>query len=128
MDIVKIKFEDNPNQYNPNSSFVVHFSSITGKEQLFSELSIKLKFPNYFGNNWDALYDCLRDLHWIKEEKIVLVHDALIELKHADFKTYISILNYSVNSWKENENHNLEVVFPISCKDLIENTLADIRN
>ncbi len=37
--------------------------SMIGDEQdLFSALAAALSFPDWFGANWDALLDCLRDL------------------------------------------------------------------
>ncbi|MFE1546868.1 barstar family protein [Streptomyces sp. NPDC058718] len=38
--------------------------------QQFGEL---LKFPDYFGWNWNALYDCLRDLQWLSSDHHVLI-------------------------------------------------------
>ncbi|MFJ3584594.1 barstar family protein [Streptomyces sp. NPDC090127] len=32
-----------------------------------------LKFPDYFGWNWDAFYDCLRDLRWLSSDHHILI-------------------------------------------------------
>jgi hypothetical protein len=45
--------------------FDVDASVITNEEELFASLAAALRFPEYFGMNWDALDDCLRDLDWI---------------------------------------------------------------
>ena len=31
----------------------------------FDELAAALQFPAYFGGNWNAVTDCLRDLQWL---------------------------------------------------------------
>lgn len=36
-------------------------------------LSDKLNFPNYFGENLDALFDMLVDLQWLKQDSIEFV-------------------------------------------------------
>lgn len=32
-----------------------------------------LKFPEYFGWNWNAFYDCLRDLQWLSADYHILI-------------------------------------------------------
>ncbi len=118
-----IKFIKNPKHYNPDGSFIVHLSEINTKEELFRKLFKNLKLPDYFGFNWDALSDCLRDLHWIKEQGVVLVHDEVPLLNEEDFNKYIKTLIYSAEDWKEGEKHYLEVVFPISDEKLIKKHL-----
>ncbi|MFD4104937.1 barstar family protein [Streptomyces sp. NPDC058650] len=41
--------------------------------QQFWEL---LKFPDYFGWNWNAFHDCLRDLQWLSSDHHVLIIDS----------------------------------------------------
>ncbi|MEO6190063.1 MAG: barstar family protein [Saprospiraceae bacterium] len=44
----------------------------TTEADFHSEVSSKLKFPEYYGNNLDALFDCLIDLEWIEERNVIL--------------------------------------------------------
>ncbi|MEV5566931.1 barstar family protein [Streptomyces sp. NPDC052196] len=39
----------------------------------FEHFYSSLKFPEYFGWNWDAFYDCLRDLQWLSAEYHILI-------------------------------------------------------
>ena len=41
----------------------------------FTEIARELAFPDYFGKNWDAVYDCLTDLNWLPAEGYVLIFD-----------------------------------------------------
>jgi RNAse (barnase) inhibitor barstar len=43
------------------------------KEELLRQLGEALRFPEYFGQNWDALDDCLRDMEWLPAAGCVLV-------------------------------------------------------
>ena len=47
-----------------NKLTVVHLdgTKITDKQSFLKEIAIALKLPDWFGHNWDALEDCLRDL------------------------------------------------------------------
>jgi hypothetical protein len=50
------------------------------KEMLLNELASIFKFPKHFGQNFDALYDCLTDLEWLGVDHIyfLIIHPALI--------------------------------------------------
>jgi len=46
---------------------------------LFNEVAAALQFPPYFGENWDALDECLTDMEWLPAEAYVLV---VLDAKH----------------------------------------------
>ncbi len=43
------------------------------KETFLNEFSEKLKFPEYFGFNWDAFSDSVTDLSWLNSENGFLI-------------------------------------------------------
>lgn len=96
---------------------------LTDAMQLLEVLYHRLRFPGYFGFNWDALSDCLRDLHWVEERNIVIVHEDLPALKSVDIFNYLNVLAECVQSWKPNEDHGLTVFFPAECKTRVDQLL-----
>lgn len=50
----------------------VSLKRIRGKNALLQALALALDFPPTFGNNWDALADCMQDLSWLPERGHVL--------------------------------------------------------
>lgn len=46
-----------------------------GKEALLTQIAAGLDFPDWFGQNWDALEDCLTDLSWRNAAGHVLVFE-----------------------------------------------------
>jgi RNAse (barnase) inhibitor barstar len=85
---------------------------IDGKTALFRALVPALALPDYFGANWDALEECLRDLSWIERKTVALVHEDLPPLPRKELQTYLSVLSEAVKDWSEDEEHVLTVVFP----------------
>ncbi|MGY4386980.1 RNAse (barnase) inhibitor barstar [Streptomyces sp. TE12347] len=53
-------------------------------DAVFLQFYDRLKLPDYFGWNWNALFDCLRDLHWLPAEHYVLVIEAADEILPGD--------------------------------------------
>ncbi|KAA9158610.1 barstar family protein [Amycolatopsis acidicola] len=54
-------------------------------------IAAALSFPDYFGRNLDALYDCLTDLSWLPSGEHVLIWTGSDTLKDADPKAYLAI-------------------------------------
>lgn len=48
---------------NTENKYTVDFKDVEGIYDMFEILSTALKFPNYFGNNWDAFWDCITDIN-----------------------------------------------------------------
>ena len=58
-------------------AFDIQGSSIATEEDLFFAIAKELRFPEYFGKNWDALDECLSDMQWLPSKGYVLfVRDA----------------------------------------------------
>jgi hypothetical protein len=71
-------FRADPSAYRAEGAMVVRIpAKARGKEKVLGVLAAKLRFPSYFGHNWDALEECLRDLSWLGDQaKVVIVHEA----------------------------------------------------
>jgi RNAse (barnase) inhibitor barstar len=117
-------FFDGMSLFIDDSSWVGHITEVSSKIDLLKQISFSLKFPEYFGLNWDALYDCLRDFHWLSQHRIIIVHDDIPHLDDQALNIYISVLYDAINDWKEGEEHELDVVFPKQYEQKIESLIT----
>ncbi|MGF6481011.1 barstar family protein [Paraburkholderia sp. JPY419] len=93
-------------------------------QQLFERYAAALSFPSYFGFNWNALFDCLRDFHWINEAKVVVVHDDLPGLLAEEMRTYLEVLRDAICDWRPGEAHSLQAVFNERDRHVIDAALS----
>ena len=119
----KINFTSNPSCYSCDGVFVAHICNVHNKKELLIQLSDKLSFPPFFGFNWDALFDVLRDFSWIEQKIIVLVHDDMPQLKEQELKIYLEVLADAAQDWKKGEEHDFEIIFPESARMEIKQIL-----
>jgi hypothetical protein len=82
--------------------FDLDLAGVTSREAFLKRLGERLRFPGYFGHNWDALHECLLDLagagspgavvHWRRGAALA---------KHAPdaVKTALEILRESALYW-----------------------------
>lgn len=63
----------------------------TDKMSTMEAIAAALSFPDYFGRNLDALYDCLTDLSWLPGGEHVLIWGGAERLKEADPRAYLAI-------------------------------------
>ena len=100
-------------------------ASINSKRTLLSTLDLKLRFPGYFGHNWDALVDCMRDLSWLPQGNVVIRHlDLPIERDPQMVETYLSVLSIAVATHLERRERRLIVVFPSEYREKITGVLG----
>lgn len=109
-------FSADPAAYRAEGALVARIpAKARGKEKLLSVLATKLRFPSYFGHNWDALEECLRDLSWLGDQRrVVIVHEAFPFSAAGDaLATYQSILADAVAVHRQRDTPPLlDVVFP----------------
>lgn len=70
---------------------------------LHSEIGAALQFPPYYGENWDAMDECIRDLSWMPAPSYLIVVLDVGEILPADedsFRTFLSILSDAVKVWR----------------------------
>lgn len=63
-----------------------------------------LRFPEWFGENLDALSDCLNDLSWLSAEGYVVVLEHTDDWRTQDpesFETAVEIFNEAAARWAE---------------------------
>jgi RNAse (barnase) inhibitor barstar len=53
--------------------FEVDFSGKFSKDDFILSIAKAMGFPGYFGGNWDALDECLRDMEWLPASGYVLI-------------------------------------------------------
>ncbi len=96
------------------------------KRELMAALAASLALPRYFGSNWDALSDCLRDLSWLPAGKVLLLHGDVPPKRGAHRETYLDILREAQQSWAEDDVGRLVAAFPAAARSEVERRLGDV--
>lgn len=72
------------------------------KAEFLDRLAAGMRFPDWFGHNWDALADCLSDLSWLPADGyVVVLHNAdrFRGASEKDFVMALDILNEAATDW-----------------------------
>jgi hypothetical protein len=81
-------------------------NALDTKESLLRSVAKGLSFPKYFGENWDALDECINDLSWLKAKGIVVVlekADDLLKLPLDDLTIFMNIIAGAIDNWKKED-------------------------
>lgn len=120
-------YADRP-PFDEQEDFIAEIpASVGDTKTLFDVYSEKLQLPGYFGFNWNALSECLRDLAWIVQYRVILLHHDLPNLETDDLAIYLDVLQECTESWKPGEHHKLVVAFPNEAEIQVLNILHELR-
>jgi RNAse (barnase) inhibitor barstar len=87
------------------------------KQDLLRALSKGLELPAYFGYNWDALEECLRDLSWLGAgTQVVVLHEHSPLADDRQRMKYAQILRNAQTAGQT----PLRVVFPNSARSSLK--------
>jgi RNAse (barnase) inhibitor barstar len=73
----------------------------------FNECGAALQFPDYFGENWDALFECLTDLEWLPGDAYLLVvteGDLLLDREAKQLRSLFEVLEKAAEEWARAED------------------------
>lgn len=73
--------------------FVLAGRRIGDKTSFLAAASDAMGFPDYFGRNWDALDESIRDLAWVPATGYVLLFDRFERFTHADLSAWETVLD-----------------------------------
>ncbi|HQR04991.1 MAG: barstar family protein [Proteobacteria bacterium] len=91
-------------QANGMTVFEVGLAHAHNKAEMLGTIARVMAFPAWFGINYDALLDCLADLHWCPAEGylVLLDHcDGIHGLAGEDFATSLDIFAEAARIWCE---------------------------
>lgn len=72
------------------------------KADILDRLAAALRFPHWFGRNWDAFADCLGDMDWLCADGYVIVlanRDRISASAEAAFDTALEIFEEAAQDW-----------------------------
>jgi RNAse (barnase) inhibitor barstar len=77
---------------------------MTDTASFYDEIGAALQFPYYFGENLDALDECLCDLEWLPADRYLFVVQDAAHVLSADgaqttFETWLEILARARETW-----------------------------
>jgi RNAse (barnase) inhibitor barstar len=86
------------------AAFRVNLAKAGDKEHMLAAIAKSLKFPDWFGHNFDALADCLADMGWKPADGyvVLLEHcDGIHGKAEEDFVSALNIFEQAATDWRE---------------------------
>jgi RNAse (barnase) inhibitor barstar len=86
--------------------FCLDGSVIASADDLLNGLSDIMKFPDYFGYDWNPLTDCLRDMEWLPAKGYVILFSHPANFKRNSpnsFKIFLEIIETVFEYWSSRQ-------------------------
>ena len=83
--------------------FYLDGREIRDKQSFLQKMAEVMRFPDYFGYNWDALEECITDLDWCPAARYILIYDYPETFSKAEpeqWKIAYDILRSAVEYWQ----------------------------
>lgn len=87
--------------------FPVDVGRVRSKKSFLRRLARDLHFPPYFGENWDALEECLHDLSWAPAPGYVILlenWETFARRSPGEMETVRTIFQDAAVSWRDEGN------------------------
>jgi len=120
---LKFQFVDDLDRLAAETVGVVEVPvGITSKQQLMQAFIRSVPLPDYFGGNWDALDECLRD-RLLEDERrpLCLLHrDLPLAHNSPDCRDYLFLLDDTLSWSTEQAAGEFTVLFPVVAASAIK--------
>jgi hypothetical protein len=117
-------FGDQPRKLDKMDFALKIPAEIKDKANLLSCYAKLGNFPAYFGHNWDALDELLRDFSWTDKTRIVVKHaDLPLFGNDSELRTYLEILLSVTKQSTAEASRKFIAIFPTGSRSEIMRVL-----
>ncbi|MDZ4819823.1 MAG: barstar family protein [Planctomycetota bacterium] len=116
---VVFEFVDALPQDHSNWRVVPIGPGVRSKEKLLARYQQSLEFPPYFGENWDALEECLLDLSWLPKSGVLIWHQSDAPLGRLQLPVYLDLLQGVIQK-SRGTDYPVRVLFPTSAQQTLQ--------
>ena len=106
---------------------IIDGENIDTLEKFYDSISSQLKFPENFGNNFDAFDEMINDLDWLEQDHIYLIFrnydDFLSEENDEGREILLTILDDAASEWKRMDEEGKSLKMLIEPSELGEDDL-----
>jgi RNAse (barnase) inhibitor barstar len=85
------------------SAYRIDIGHAHDKEDFLEDVAKAMNFPDWFGGNWDALADCLKDLSWLEGRGYVVILEKskhFCDAHRHEFDQAIDVLKDAAAFWR----------------------------